>query len=57
MGYIDDFILIPMANNHVQGYQNVIEVAHKIHPKSLLGVYPDGTIQSLEPALSIAAKT
>lgn len=49
-----DFVLIPLANNHLQGYQNVIEVARRTHPKNILGIYPDGKIQSLEPLATTA---
>ena len=42
-----DFILVPMANNHLDGYQNVLEVAHLIQPKKLLAVFPEGTFQEL----------
>jgi hypothetical protein len=36
-----------MANNNLQGYQNVLEVAELIHPESILGVYPDGAVKIL----------
>ncbi|MFQ5444452.1 MAG: radical SAM protein, partial [Nitrospinales bacterium] len=42
-----DSILIPMANNHLPGYQNVIDTARDIQPSRLLGVYQDGQIQPL----------
>jgi len=43
-----DFILLPMANNHLEGYQNVTEVARLIEPKFILGVYPEGNTQIIE---------
>ena len=53
-----DYVFVPMANNHLQGYQNVIEVAHMIHPKNLVGIYPDGKTQNLESfATPATAKT
>lgn len=42
-----DSILIPMANNHLPGYQNVIDTARDIGPQRLLGVYPDGRVLNL----------
>ncbi len=42
-----DFVLLPMANNHLRGYQNVLDVARLLQPKTLLGVYPEGTIRTL----------
>lgn len=50
-----DYVLVPMANNHLQGYQNVLDVAYQIQPKNLLGIFPDGTIQTL-PVLSVTEK-
>jgi hypothetical protein len=49
-----DYVLIPMANNNLQGYQNVLEVAECIQPKNILGVYPDGTIKPLSQHASAA---
>ena len=43
-----DFILIPMANNHLEGYQNVTEVARLIEPKFILGIYPEGNTHIIE---------
>ncbi|MBI4382810.1 MAG: radical SAM protein [Nitrospinae bacterium] len=43
-----DFAVLPMANNHLDGYQNVREVARLIHPKRTLGVYPDGSARFLD---------
>ncbi|MEC7641856.1 MAG: radical SAM protein [Nitrospinota bacterium] len=42
-----DFALLPMANNHLAGYQNVIEVACMAQPKSIFGIYPDGEVRFL----------
>ncbi|MFQ5444857.1 MAG: B12-binding domain-containing radical SAM protein, partial [Nitrospinales bacterium] len=42
-----DFILVPVANNHLDGYQNVLEVAHMIQPKKLLAVFPEGHFKEL----------
>jgi len=44
-----DFVLIPVANNHLQGYQNVLEVAETILPKEILYVYPEGHLQPAQP--------
>jgi len=40
-----DFILVPVANNHLQGFQNVIEVAQQIDPENIFYVYPEGRLQ------------
>ncbi len=40
-------IIIPMANNHLDGYRNVYEVAQRLKPSSIFGVYPNGTIKKL----------
>ena len=40
-----DFILVPVANNHLQGFQNVLEVAKMILPEDILYVYPEGCLQ------------
>lgn len=42
-----DYILLPMANNHLEGYQNVLDVAQLIESKFIFGIYPEGTILSL----------
>jgi len=42
-----DFVLLPMANNHVEGYQNVLDVARHIHPRKLIGVFPEGHLAPL----------
>jgi hypothetical protein len=42
-----DYVLLPMANNHVEGYQNVLDVARQIHPSNLIGVFPEGHLLSL----------
>ena len=43
-----DFVLIPMTNNHIEGYRNVLDVAHLIGSKQILGVYPEGKIQAIQ---------
>ena len=43
-----DLVLIPVANNHLEGFQNVLEVAHLIEPASISYVYPEGCIQPVE---------
>ncbi|MBT3415030.1 MAG: radical SAM protein [Nitrospina sp.] len=40
-----DFILVPVANNHLQGFQNVLEVAQQIDPENIFYVYPEGHLQ------------
>ena len=45
-----DFILLPVANNHLQGYQNVLDVAQMILPDEILYIYPEG---HLEPASTV----
>lgn len=42
-----DYVILPMANNHLPGYQNVLEVARLIQPKHLLGVFPEGNTLAL----------
>ena len=42
-----DYILIPMANNHLEGYRNVLEIARLIEPKFILGIYPEGSILTI----------
>jgi anaerobic magnesium-protoporphyrin IX monomethyl ester cyclase len=44
-----DYVLIPVANNNLQGYQNVQEVAEAILPKDILYVYPEGRLQPIQP--------
>ena len=44
-----DFVLVPVANNHLQGYQNVLEVAQMIAPEDILYVYPEGHLQPVSP--------
>jgi hypothetical protein len=36
-----------MANNHVEGYQNVLDVARHIHPGKLVGVFPEDHLAPL----------
>ena len=43
-----DFVLLPMANNHLDGYRNVTEIARLIEPKFILGVYPEGNTCIIE---------
>ena len=43
-----DLVLIPVANNHLEGFQNVLEVAHLIEPGNISYVYPEGRIQPAE---------
>jgi anaerobic magnesium-protoporphyrin IX monomethyl ester cyclase len=43
-----DLVLIPVANNHLEGFQNVLEIAHLIEPASISYVYPEGCIQPVE---------
>ncbi|MFQ5716198.1 MAG: B12-binding domain-containing radical SAM protein [Nitrospinales bacterium] len=40
-------VLVPMANNHLAGYQNVLDVVRRINPQKVLGVYPDGQVRPL----------
>ena len=44
-----DFVLVPVANNHLQGYQNVLEVAQMIQPEEILYVFPEGRLQPFSP--------
>jgi radical SAM superfamily enzyme YgiQ (UPF0313 family) len=44
-----DFVLVPVANNHLQGYQNVLEVAQMIQPEEILYVLPEGHLQPVSP--------
>lgn len=39
-----DYVLLPMTNNHLEGYRNVLNVAQLIKPKFILGIYPEGHI-------------
>ena len=43
-----DLVLVPLANNHLDGYQNVLEVAHLIQPEKISYVYPEGFIQPID---------
>ncbi len=43
-----DYILVPLANNHIDGFQNVIEVAQELGGRNVLGVLWDGNILPLE---------
>ncbi len=40
-----DFILLPVANNHLEGFQNVLEVAQQIASDNIFHVYPEGRLQ------------
>ena len=44
-----DFILLPVANNHLQGYQNVLDVAQMILPDEILYIYPEGHLEPASP--------
>ena len=43
-----DLVLVPVANNHLEGFQNVLEVAQLIEPKNISLVYPEGRIEPFE---------
>ena len=43
-----DLVLVPVANNHLDGFQNVLEVAQLIEPKNISLVYPEGQIEPYE---------
>ena len=47
-----DLVLVPVSNNHLEGFQNVLEVAQWIEPKNISFVYPEGRIEPFE-SLSI----
>ena len=47
-----DLVLVPVANNHLESFQNVLEVAQWIEPKNISLVYPEGRIEPFE-SLSI----
>jgi hypothetical protein len=42
-----DTVLVPMANRHLPGYRNVIDVARQLKPKDVLGIFSDGSLQPL----------
>ncbi|PIQ96678.1 MAG: radical SAM protein [Nitrospinae bacterium CG11_big_fil_rev_8_21_14_0_20_56_8] len=42
-----DVILIPVANNHLDGYENAIDVARGIDPARILAIFPEGQVQPL----------
>jgi hypothetical protein len=44
-----NYVLIPVANNNLQGYQNAQKVAEAILPKDILYVYPEGKLQPIQP--------
>ena len=41
-------VLVPVSNNHLEGFQNVLEVAQLIEPKNISLVYPEGQIEPYE---------
>jgi anaerobic magnesium-protoporphyrin IX monomethyl ester cyclase len=43
-----DYVFIPVANNHLEGYRNVLDVARLIEAKVILGVYPEGNVFVIE---------
>jgi radical SAM superfamily enzyme YgiQ (UPF0313 family) len=43
-----DALLLPMANNHIDGYKNVLETARSIHANALFGVTWDGKLLPLQ---------
>ncbi len=43
-----DLILVPVSNNHLEGFQNVLEVAQLLEPKNISLVYPEGQIRPCE---------
>ena len=48
-----DFVLLPMTNNHTEGYRNVLDVAQLIRSKYILGVYPEGHIRTIQQSKGI----
>ncbi len=50
-----DCVLLPLANNHLPGYQNVLEVAQHVNPRRILGVLPEGGV--IELALTPEAES
>ena len=49
-----DFVLLPMANNHIEGYRNVLDVARLISSKYVFGVYPEGNIRIIKQSNEIS---
>ena len=43
-----DYVFLPMANNHLEGYRNVLDVARLIRPKYVFGIYPEGNIRTIQ---------
>ncbi|KMP12171.1 hypothetical protein UZ36_01745 [Candidatus Nitromaritima sp. SCGC AAA799-C22] len=43
-----DYVLLPMANNHLEGYRNVLDVARLIRPRHVFGVYPEGNLRTIQ---------
>lgn len=38
-----DWVIVPMANHHMEGYANALGVARKLERFHLLGVFADGS--------------
>ncbi len=38
-----DWVIVPMANRHLEGYENALEVARRLGAANLLGVFADGS--------------
>ena len=49
-----DLVLIPVANNHLEGFQNVLAVAHLIEPANISYIYPEGLMQPVEGSSILA---
>jgi hypothetical protein len=47
--FICNFKSHPFANNHLQGYQNVMDVAQMVLPDEILYVYPEGHLEAASP--------
>ncbi|MBM15577.1 MAG: hypothetical protein CMH75_05760 [Nitrospina sp.] len=43
-----DLVLVPVSNNHLEGFQNALEIAQIIEPKNISLVYPEGQIEPYE---------
>ena len=43
-----DYVILPVANNHIEGYRNVLDVARLIEAKVILGIYPEGNVFVIE---------
>ena len=42
-----DWVVVPMANRHLEGYTNALEVARSLGGKHLMGIFADGTCLEL----------